>query len=61
MKTLVATVAFAAAFTAIPFSVESAAAAESMEVYVGSKYVGRDPDARIRFELRRDAGSENSP
>ena len=59
MKTLVATVAFAIAFTAVPISIQSAAAAESMEVYVGGKYIGKDPDANVRLQLRRDAGSEN--
>jgi hypothetical protein len=61
MKTLVATVAFAIAFTAVPIFIQSAAAAESMEVYVGGKYIGQDPDPNIRLQLRRDAGSENSP
>ena len=59
MKTLVATVAFAIALTAVPISIQSAAAAEGMEVYVGGKYIGQDPDSHVRFQLRRDAGSES--
>ena len=27
--------------------------------YVGSEYVGTDPDPAVRSELRRDAGHEN--
>ncbi len=59
MKTLVAALALAVAFTAVPVSIQSVAAAESMEVYVGGKYIGQDPDANVRLQLRRDAGSEN--
>jgi hypothetical protein len=59
MKTLVATVAFAIAFTAVPAFIQSATAAESREVFVGGKYIGQDPDANVRLQLRRDAGSEN--
>jgi hypothetical protein len=59
MKTLVATVAFAIAFTAVPISIRSASAAESIEAYVGGKHIGHDPDANVRLQLRRDADSEN--
>jgi hypothetical protein len=33
------------------------AAATSDVVTVGGQYIGRDPDANVRAELRRDAGS----
>ena len=29
------------------------------EVIVGGKVIGADPDANVRFQLGRDAGSEN--
>ena len=28
-------------------------------VIVGGHFVGQDPDANVRLQLRRDAGSEN--
>jgi hypothetical protein len=59
MKTLVAAVAFAIALVAVPTFIPCAAAAESTEVHVGGKYIGQDPDANVRLQLRRDAGSEN--
>jgi hypothetical protein len=60
MKNLVAAVAFAvAALIAVPTFIQCAAAAESTEVYMGGKYIGQDPDANVRLQLRRDAGSEN--
>jgi len=59
MKTLAAAVAVAIALIAVPTYIQCAAAAESNEVYVGGKYIGQDPDSNVRFQLRRDAGSEN--
>jgi hypothetical protein len=58
MKTLIAAVAFAIVLIAAPTFIQSAAA-ETTEVIVGGKSIGQDPDANVRFQLRRDAGSEN--
>jgi len=59
MKALIGAVALAAAVIAAPTFVQWAAGAESTEVYMGNKYLGQDPDANVRLQLRRDAGSEN--
>jgi hypothetical protein len=56
MKTLVAALALAALITAPTFT-QSAIAAD--EVVVGGKTIGADPDANVRLQIRRDAGSEN--
>ena len=56
MKTLIAALALAALITAPTFT-QSAIAAE--EVVVGGKSIGADPDANVRLQIRRDAGSEN--
>ena len=55
MKTLIAALTLATLIAAPAFT-RSAIAAN--EVIVGGKYVGADPDANVRFQLRRDAGSE---
>jgi hypothetical protein len=56
MRTLI-TVATLAALISIP---TAAAFAQSANVViVGGHTVGQDPDANVRLQLRRDAGSEN--
>src|SRR4051812_25016470 len=56
MKTLIATVALATALVAPIFT--QAATAAPNEVVVGGKTIGQDPDANVRLQMRRDAGSE---
>jgi len=55
MKTLIAALALAA-FIATPFA--TPAVADETEVIVGGKVIGKDPDANVRLQLRRDYGSE---
>lgn len=57
MKTLITAFALAAILSA-PALIRSAPAASPNDVIVGGKYIGADPDPNVRFELRRDAGSE---
>jgi hypothetical protein len=56
MKTLIATVALATALVAPIFT--QAATAAPNDVVVGGKSIGQDPDANVRLQMRRDAGSE---
>ncbi len=56
MTKLIAAVALA---TLIALPVAPAFAQSSNKVIVGGKVVGEDPDPNIRFQLLRDAGSEN--
>jgi hypothetical protein len=55
MKTIIAALALAT-LVAAPTFTQPAIAAD--EVIVGGKYIGQDPDANVRLQLRRDAGSE---
>ena len=55
MKTLIATVALATALA--PIFTQAAIAAPN-DVVVGGKSIGQDPDAHVRLQMRRDAGSE---
>jgi hypothetical protein len=55
MKTLIAILALATIGTS-PVLTRSALAAN--EVIVDDKVIGADPDANVRFQLRRDYGSE---
>ena len=55
MKTLIAVLTLAT-FVAVPIATTPAAAEN--EVAVGGKIIGADPDANVRLQLRRDAGSE---
>ena len=56
MKNLIAAAVFAALIS-IP---AAAAFAQSANVViVGGHTIGQDPDANVRLQLRRDAGSEN--
>jgi hypothetical protein len=57
MKTLVTVLALAALIAAPAFT-KSATAASPNDVIVGGKSIGSDPDANVRLQLRRDAGSE---
>ena len=56
MKTLIAAVALATTLVAPVFM--QAAIAGPNDVIVGGKSIGQDPDANVRLQLRRDAGSE---
>jgi hypothetical protein len=57
MKTLITALAVAALVAATTFT-QSAFAQSPNDVTVGGKYIGTDPDASVRLQLRRDAGSE---
>ena len=59
MKTLITVLALATTLVSGAAFVQSAAAASSDEVIVGGKSIGQDPDANVRLQIRRDAGSEN--
>jgi hypothetical protein len=56
MKTLIAGLALAATLIVAPAFTRLAFA--DNEVIVGGKVIGADPDANVRLQLRRDAGSE---
>ena len=59
MRTLVGAVAFAlAAVIAAPTFVQAAPGTDGTAVYMGGKYIGQDPDANVRLQLRRDEGSQ---
>jgi len=49
-------VALATALVAPIFT--QAATAAPNDVVVGGKSIGQDPDANVRLQMRRDAGSE---
>jgi len=57
MKTLIAWLILAATLIAAPAFTRLAFA--DNDVIVNGKVVGADPDANVRLQLRRDAGSEN--
>jgi hypothetical protein len=59
VKTLITALALAASLIIIPAFIQSAGATSFDEVIVGGKSIGQDPDANVRLQLRRDAGSEN--
>jgi hypothetical protein len=59
MKTLITAVAVAVSLIVIPAVIQSAGAESPTEVTIGGKSIGQDPDANVRLQLRRDAGSEN--
>jgi hypothetical protein len=65
MKNLFAAAAIAALIAAPAFAqsepngrierpAQARGGAISYDVYKGDKWIGRDPDANVRFELRRD-------
>ena len=51
-------VALAIALLAAPAITQSALAASPNDVIVNGKNIGSDPDAGVRYQLRRDVGSE---
>jgi hypothetical protein len=57
MKTLI-TAFTLATLIAAPAITQSATAASPNDVIAGGKNIGSDPDANVRLQLRRDAGSE---
>jgi hypothetical protein len=57
MNILIAALALAG-LVAAPAFTRSATAAPENEVIARGKSVGTDPDANVRLQLRRDAGSE---
>ena len=58
MKTFITAVALAITFIAARAITQSAIAASSNDVIVGGKNIGTDPDANVRYQMRRDVGSE---
>jgi hypothetical protein len=54
MKTLIVLLALTSAFAAAPSFAQT-----SNDVMVGGQSIGKDPDANVRFQMRRDFGSEN--
>lgn len=58
MKTFITGVALAITLVAAPVFTQSAFAASPNDVFVGDKNIGADPDANVRFQMRRDVGSE---
>jgi hypothetical protein len=57
MKSLITALALAALFAA-PALTTTATVASAEDVWDGGKRIGADPDANVRLQLRRDAGSE---
>jgi hypothetical protein len=57
MKTLIAFAALAAALASPALA--QAAPRSSNGVIVGNQNVGSDPDANVRFDLEREAGTRN--
>jgi hypothetical protein len=58
MNNLVIAVALAITFIAAPAITQSVLAASTNDVVVGGKNIGTDPDANVRYQIRRDVGSE---
>jgi hypothetical protein len=58
MKTLITGIALAITLIAAPVFTQSAIAASPNDVIVGGQNIGADPDANVRLQMRRDAGSE---
>jgi hypothetical protein len=57
MKTLITTLTLVTLIVAPPVT-QPASAASPSDVVVGGKNIGADPDANVRLQMRRDAGSE---
>jgi hypothetical protein len=51
-------VALAITLLATPALTQSALAASPNDVIVNGKNIGSDPDAGVRYQMRRDVGSE---
>jgi len=58
MNTFITALALAIALLAAPAITQSALAASPNDVIVNGKNIGSDPDAGVRYQLRRDVGSE---
>ena len=58
MNNLITPVALAIALLATPALTQSALAASLNDVIVNGKNIGSDPDAGVRYQMRRDVGSE---
>jgi hypothetical protein len=58
MNTLITAVALAITLLATPALTQSALAASPNDVIVNGKNIGSDPDAGVRYQMRRDVGSE---
>jgi hypothetical protein len=58
MKTLIAVAALAAVI-ASPALARPAHHQSGEAVISGDRYLGSDPDANVRFDLQREAGSRN--
>jgi opacity protein-like surface antigen len=57
MKTFIAFAALAAALAAPVMA--QAAPQHRQDVIVGNQNIGADPDANVRFDLQREAGTRN--
>jgi hypothetical protein len=60
MKSLIAgrVMALAITLVAAPVFTQPAFAEQPNRVIVGGQNIGADPDANVRFQMRRDVGSE---
>ena len=58
MNTFITAVALAITCLLPQLSPESALAASPNDVVVNGKNIGSDPDAGVRYQMRRDVGSE---
>ena len=58
MNTFITAVALAITLLAAPAITQSALAASPNDVVVNGKNIGSDPDAGVRYQMRRDVGSE---
>jgi hypothetical protein len=55
MKILVVLLTLTSAFAATPTFAQT-----SNDVMVGGQSIGKDPDANVRLQMRRDFGSESN-
>jgi hypothetical protein len=55
---LITAVALAITLLATPALTQSVLAASPNDVIVNGKNIGSDPDAGVRYQMRRDVGSE---
>jgi hypothetical protein len=58
LNTLITAVALAITLLAAPALTQSVLAASPNDVIVNGKNIGSDPDAGVRYQMRRDVGSE---
>ena len=59
MKTLILFAALATAIASPALARTAHQTANSESVISGSQYLGSDPDANVRFDLSREAGTRN--